>query len=137
MSSIYAKYKDLGDKEELMDVDKGLSPQVNEDSILDNIESSEHKEWVIQNNKVVVVDVYGDWCGPCKSIEPRYKEMTKQYSRAGECAVVKEDIDKKITTNIRGVPTFQFFFKGQPAGIITGGDIRGVENKLIQLLQQP
>jgi len=135
--SSYAKYKDLGDKDELMDVEQEFSPQLGENSSLNTVESADHKKWIIQNNKVVVVDIYGDWCGPCKAIEPKYKQMAQQYSRKGECVLAKEDVDKKITNGIRGVPTFQFFFKGQPAGIITGADIGNVEKKLVQLLQQP
>ena len=135
MSSLYAKYKDLGDKEEIV-VESLLQQEVGGGEI-ESIESSDHKKYLISNNKVVVVDVYGDWCGPCKAIEGKYNQMAQQYSRGGLCAVVKEDVDKKISTGVRGVPLFQFFFKGQPAGVITGADIGSVEKKLMQLLQQP
>jgi len=133
----YSKFKDLGDKNELtVDVRGSHLQQGAGDYSLVSIESLDNKNWIIQNNKVVVVDIYGDWCGPCKAIEPRYNQIAQQFSRQGECAVVKEDVNKNITGGIRGVPTFQFFFKGKPAGIVTGGDIETVERKLVQLLQQ-
>jgi len=134
MSSQYIKYKDLGDKNEIVNVEQSNSETESE---LEKIESLEHKNWLIKNNKVVLVDIYGDWCGPCKAVEPRYKQLAQQYSRRGECAVVKEDVDNKFSQGIRGVPTFQFFFKGRSVGVVTGGDIASVEKKLVQLLQQP
>lgn len=133
--SNYAKYKDLGDRQEFMNTEKEQPRQQPRQEEIESIENGEHKKWLIQNNKVVVVDIYGDWCGPCKQIEPKYNELAQKYSRARECAIVKENVDKKISPTVRGVPTFQFFFKGQPAGIITGANIANVEQKIIQLLQ--
>lgn len=128
----YKKYKDLSNNEgQKQEVRK---QELDEDPVI-KIESAEHKKWLIENNKVVVVDIYGDWCGPCKVIMPKYKDICSRYSRNGECAVVKEDVDKQISNDVRGVPTFQFFFKGKPQGVIVGGDIAGVERKLVELLQ--
>ena len=128
----YAKYKDLGDSQEIES--KTEENFENTSQPIEKIESKEHKDYLINNNKVVVVDVYGDWCGPCKQIEPRYRELSGTYTKGGLCAVVKENVDDKITDKIRGVPTFQFFLRGKPVGVITGGDINGVEAKIKELI---
>jgi len=128
----YKKYKDLSNNEgQKQEVRK---QELDEDPVT-KIESAEHKKWLIENNKVVVVDIYGDWCGPCKVIMPKYKDICSRYSRNGECVIVKEDVDKQFSSDVRGVPTFQFFFKGKSQGVIVGGDIAGVERKLVELLQ--
>lgn len=130
----YKKYKDLSNNEESRQKQEVKKQELNDEEQITKIESVEHKKWLIENNKVVVVDIYGDWCGPCKVIMPKYKDICSRYSRNGECAVVKEDVDKQISSDVRGVPTFQFFFKGKPQGVIVGGDIAGVERKLVELL---
>lgn len=135
MSSLYAKFKDLGEQDEIMVNQGGQQMLIEQEGEVESIESLEHKKYLIRNNKVVLVDIYGDWCGPCKAIEKKYTQIAQQYSQGGVCAVVKENIDKKISPNVRGVPTFQFYFKGQPAGVITGADIVNVEKRLVQLLQ--
>ena len=130
--SQYAKYKNLGDKGPQMD------PSLME-SVCPSLTSMEHKQNVIRNNRVVVIDVYGDWCGPCKAIAPAYAELAKKYSRPGECILVKENLDLKLSQNIRGVPMFLFFKKGQFVDSVTGADLtgeEGVERKLQQLLSK-
>ena len=128
--SLYAKYKDLGDKEPKMD------PKVM-DSLCPKLTSMDHKKHVIGNNRVCVIDVYGDWCGPCKAIAPAYAALAQKYGKPGQCALVKEDIDMKLSSNIRGVPTFLFFKEGQYVDSVTGADLtgpEGVEAKLQRLL---
>ena len=51
------------------------------------------------------------------------------------CALVEENSELNLS-NVRGVPTFQFFKNGQYVNEdIVGADINAVEKKLITLLQ--
>lgn len=121
--SLYAKYSSLGEKE-----------NVNVPEVI-SITSKEHKQQLCKNNRIVVVDVYGNWCGPCKQIAPRYAEMAQQYNRPGFCLLVNEDVDQEFSDGVRGVPAFQFFVNGQFVETITGADIKRVEAKLLQHIQ--
>jgi len=123
--SSYAKYSSLGEQE---------NPNFNASAVI-SIKSKEHKQQLCQNNRIVVVDVYGEWCGPCKQIAPRYAEMAQKYNNPGFCLLVNEDVDKDFSDGIRGVPAFQFFVNGQFVETITGADIKGVETKLLQHIQ--
>ena len=39
--------------------------------------------------KNVIIDVYTNWCGPCKNIAPFYLELNEKY----EASFIKVDID--------------------------------------------
>lgn len=124
--SNYKKFHALGD-------DPSVHQKITSESV-GHIESRAHKEKLIRENEVVLVDIYGDWCGPCKMIEPRFNEMAQKYSRPGICILIKEDVDANITEGIKGVPMFQFYHQGKYHSHIMGADIDKVEATLMGLL---
>ena len=46
----------------------------------------------LNTHKVVLVDVYADWCGPCKKMKPLIDEITKE--QAGKVTVIRIDADQ-------------------------------------------
>lgn len=123
----YANWKDLS----------GPAPEAKPRFEVTKVESAQHKNHLVRSNRVCVVDIYADWCAPCKAIADKYAELASKYSSAGECALVKEDIDDEITSSgVRGVPTFQFFLQGNLHSSITGADMGAVENRLVEILQR-
>jgi thioredoxin 1 len=122
--SNYAKNKDLGDQEN----DKTNIPFVQE------IQSLDHKKYLIISNEICIIDIGGDWCGPCKEIAPKFAKLSKKYEIPERCILVKEDVDRNFSPDIRGVPTFQIYNKGKLFETIIGADISKVENILVELL---
>ncbi|XP_055907981.1 thioredoxin-2 [Eupeodes corollae] len=61
-------------------------------------------------SKLVVVDFFATWCGPCKMIAPRLEELSTQY--ADKVVVLKVDVDEcediAVDYNISSMPTFVF-----------------------------
>ena len=67
----------------------------------------ENLEDLINNNKILIVDFFATWCGPCKMLSPVLEEISK------EVTVVKIDVDKHEQLardyGIMSVPTLIFF----------------------------
>ncbi|WP_313804064.1 thioredoxin domain-containing protein [Flavobacterium sp.] len=52
-------------------------------------------EKLIASDKIVVIDFYAEWCGPCKKMAPYLAKMEKDY--AGKAKIVRVDADKNKT----------------------------------------
>ena len=144
--SNYAKYKDLGGS-----TDSFNMPQPSQAAPLQgvgnttpapqngppqsrvvHIQSLDHKKQLILENKVCVVKVYADWCGPCKMIATRYGQLSNKFF--GGACLAEEDSELGIS-NVKGVPTFQFFKNGKYINQdIVGADINAVEKRIMELL---
>eukprot|EP01116_Phalansterium_solitarium_P018830 TRINITY_DN5112_c0_g1_i1.p1 TRINITY_DN5112_c0_g1~~TRINITY_DN5112_c0_g1_i1.p1 ORF type:complete len:627 (+),score=225.12 TRINITY_DN5112_c0_g1_i1:79-1881(+) len=76
-------------------------------------------------SKLVVVDFTASWCGPCKSIAPRFAELSQKYT---DVLFLKVDVDQCPNTasenNVRGVPTFHFYKNEQKVAEFSGADER-------------
>jgi len=81
-----------------------------------------------QTDKLVVVDFYADWCGPCKRIAPKYIELADQYTNVVFCKV-NVDENPKISQEfqITGLPTFLLFKKGQIVDKVVGVNLERLE----------
>src|ERR1700722_1037039 len=73
---------------------------------------SDYQEAIKSGN--VIVDFYGEWCGPCKRLSPLLAELAKEFSNV---IFIKVDADAlqgvANQNNIRGLPTLIFFKNGQ------------------------
>ncbi|KAM8715909.1 hypothetical protein ACLKA7_002880 [Drosophila subpalustris] len=61
-------------------------------------------------DKLVVVDFFATWCGPCKAIAPKLEELAQQY--AEKIVVLKVDVDDcesiAMEYDVASMPTFLF-----------------------------
>ena len=70
---------------------------------------------VIKADKVVVVDFWAEWCGPCKQIGPVLEEISEELK--DQVIIAKHNIDNEPNTptkyGIRGIPTMLLFKGGE------------------------
>lgn len=101
------------------------------------VQLREHKNDIIKKNTVVVVDIYANWCGPCKQLEPEYASMANRLNSQGVCLCVKENLETGLSEGefkITHVPTFIIYYRGHPHKVISGTDLRQVENEVKALI---
>jgi|SRR6056297_3648403 len=79
------------------------------------VTDSNFEEKILQSNKPVIVDLWAEWCGPCKMIGSMLDEINEEYD--GKVVVAKVDIDDNpdIPTKyrVRNIPTVLFFKNGE------------------------
>lgn len=87
-----------------------------------SLKSEEFENSVLNNNKLVMIDFYAVWCGPCKMVSPIIEEIAEEYKDV--CDVFKLDIDvaPDVATkyNVLAVPTIIFFKDGKAVDTIVG-----------------
>lgn len=73
------------------------------------------EEIVLKSDKPVLVDLWAEWCGPCRMVGPIVEELGHEYS--GKAVVGKLDVDGNPSTTakygIRNIPTILFFKNGE------------------------
>ena len=53
---------------------------MNKDMFIKDVFDYENtKEWKYKGNKPAIIDLYADWCGPCRMTAPIMKSLAKEY----------------------------------------------------------
>ena len=77
---------------------------------------------LVQDDKLLVVDFFATWCGPCKKLSPTLDEVSEEFG--DRVNIVKVDVDESedlaMTSGIRSVPTVLFFKNGQQVDKFVG-----------------
>ena len=81
--------------------------------------------------KLVVVDFFATWCGPCQRIAPVFEQLAAKY---GNAVFLKVDVDKcpdvGAANNVTAMPTFIFFRNAVKIDMLRGGDPNALEEKI-------
>jgi thioredoxin 1 len=76
----------------------------------------------VKNTPFLVVDLWAEWCGPCKMIAPFLDRISEKHS--GRMALAKVNVDDHPSLaekfQVTGIPTLLIFKKGELAGRLTG-----------------
>jgi thioredoxin 1 len=72
-------------------------------------------EMIKSTDKMVLVDFWAEWCGPCRQLAPALEDASNDLQDKIE--VFKINIDENPETpsrfSVRGVPTILFFKNGE------------------------
>lgn len=72
--------------------------------------TSENFKDVINNNDIVIVDFWAEWCGPCKSFGPTFEAASEKYPEIAFAKVnTEEEREMAAGFNIRSIPTLMVF----------------------------
>ena len=70
---------------------------------------------VLGSDIPVLVDLYADWCGPCKMMGPVVAEMAEKYDGKIKVGKLNVDDDGAVAQKygVASIPTFLFFQGGK------------------------
>lgn len=60
------------------------------DKVFDYTQS---QTWKYKGELPAIIDLYADWCGPCRRMAPVMQELAKEY--AGKIVIYKINVDKE------------------------------------------
>ena len=91
-------------------------------------------------SKLVVLDFWAEWCGPCKALTPVLEKVCAEYADKGVMLVkVNVDEDKFIAGQfqVQSIPTVYAMFQGQPVADLTPARTESqLKGALDQILEQ-
>jgi thioredoxin len=85
---------------------------------------------LLNTDKLVWIDFYADWCGPCKMMEPGLANITKDLH--DKVTIVRINVDENpdlaMGMNITSIPSFKLYKNKaliwQHVGFIEEDDLR-------------
>ena len=92
-------------------------------------------------DKLVILDFWAEWCGPCKALSPTLEKIAAEYADKGVIlAKLNVDEERFIASQfqVQSIPTVYAIFQGQPIADLTNArtesQLRQVLDKLLAQL---
>ena len=84
----------------------------------ERITSQRFEEEVLKASKSSVIDVYADWCGPCKHMAPVFEEVSQELKDSYSFFKINIDEERNLAIQygVSSIPTILFFKAGNLVG---------------------
>ncbi len=105
--------------------------------VIFDVTASNFQELVLDSPVPVLLDVYADWCGPCKALTPALEEITNKAKGSFRLCKLNTDQERPISSNALKVQALPTVFAIRQGKIIDS--FQGMprdENTLRQFLMQ-
>ena len=94
---------------------------------------TQSQEWAYKGDKPAIIDLYADWCGPCRRVAPVMKELAKEY--AGKIYIYKVNVDKEkelaALFNATSIPLFVLIPMNEMPQLFSGAADKATYKKAI------
>lgn len=103
-----------------------------------NITGMTHLTNVIaqSGNRLLLFDLYADWCGPCRMLAPILEEIAEEYSAKADIYKIDTDAHSDIASafQVRGIPFVVFMQNQKVVYTLTGLHPKGTYAQAIEKL---
>jgi thioredoxin 1 len=92
---------------------------------------------VINSPIPVLVDLWAEWCGPCRMMAPTIEELAEEYEGKAKIGKLNtdENRDTSVKLNITAIPTLLIYNKGEIVktlvGVTSKKDLKAALDELV------
>lgn len=94
---------------------------------------SNFQEAALDQDNLVVIDFWAEWCGPCRMVTPIIEDLASEYDGKAVIGKVNVDHNPEISMKygIRSIPTILFLKNGEVVDKHVGATTKAVlEDKM-------
>lgn len=80
-----------------------------------NVTSENYESEVLKSEKIVLIDFYADWCGPCKMMSPVIDEIAEEMKETIKVGKINvdENQDLAMEYGVMSIPTIVVLKNGE------------------------
>ncbi len=120
-----------GNNTSILEDKSGEQNIIEEDVKMVKLTSENFEEEALKSEKIVLVDFYADWCGPCQMMSPIIEKIAEENKDivVGKINVDEEE-DLAVRYNVISIPTFIVIKNGEEVnriiGAVSKSEIEGI-----------
>lgn len=100
-----------------------------------NLNKENFENEVLKEEKLVLVDFWATWCGPCQMIAPVIEKIAEEHENVKVCKVnVDDEQEIAIKYGVMSIPTLIFFKNGNAIKEVVGFHSKSELEEIIQSL---